>query len=257
MPLPARHIDLNCDLGESESPGQIAVDEALLGIVTSASIACGGHAGDEASMRRTVRAAMARGVAIGAHPSYPDRAGFGRVSMKLTPAEVEQTVFEQVSALAGVCREVGARLVHLKPHGALYHDAMRDAEIARAVARGGHRALRDRDLVHIGQAGTDGLDIWVSLGCRVAAEAFADRRYEPDGTLRSRTLAGAVLADPAEAAAQAVRIALGQGAIASDGSVIGVDARTICLHSDTPGAADVARAVREGLVRAAVDVRHG
>ncbi len=244
-PTPHHAIDLNCDLGESDNPAQIAIDAALLAIVTSANIACGGHAGDEASMTRTVRAAMERAVAVGAHPSYPDRANFGRVEMDMDPAAIEAAVAEQVRTLDRVARSLGVRLSHAKPHGALYHAAMSRMPVADAIARA-VRAI-DPAITLVGLAGAPGLARWRELGSPVAAEAFADRRYEPDGTLRSRTQPGALIETPAQAADQAVDIALGRGAIAIDGRAIAIRAETICIHGDTPRAPALAAAIRGAL----------
>lgn len=252
-PISGTTIDLNCDLGECENAAQIAIDAALLDIVTSANIACGGHAGDQGSMQRTVREAIRRGVAIGAHPSYPDRADFGRKEMPLSAIEIEHTVRDQVMSLRCFVAAERGRLAHVKPHGALYHAAMTKPEVAEAVARG-VRSI-NAALVLVGLAGTKGIEAWRSMGMATAAEAFADRCYEANGWLRSRTLPGAVLDDPGAASEQALRIATEQGVISMDGSVVAVEAETICIHSDTPGALSVARAVRERLEGAGILVR--
>jgi len=238
-----RTMDLNCDLGEV--PALRAADLALLDIVSSANVACGGHAGDEDSMRWVVEAARARGVAVGAHPSYPDRAGFGRVEMAMGATEVEEVVREQVGALARIAGEAGVALVHVKPHGSLYHAAMTRREVAEAVASGVRKV--DERLLLVGLAGAKGLEWWRAAGMTVAAEAFADRRYDADGSLRSRFKPDAMITDPAAAAEQAVRMAAGRGVMAADGSVVAVRAETICIHGDTEGAAGIARAVRRGL----------
>jgi UPF0271 protein len=253
MTTPARTIDLNCDMGESDEPARVAADLALLEIVTSANIACGGHAGDRASMERTIRAATERGVAIGAHPSYPDRANFGRGEQDLSARAIEATVAEQIGELASVARSLGATLSHVKPHGALYHAAMTRMDVAEAIARGTERV--DRGLALVGLAGAGALERWRKLGFIPAAEAFADRRYEPDGSLRSRAKPGAMIQDAAEAAAQAVGIALGRGVVASNGARVEVRAATICLHSDTTGAVEIAREVRRGLEGAGIQAR--
>lgn len=252
----ARTIDLNADMGESDGAAQRATDLALLGVVSSANIACGGHAGDEASMRAIASAALARGVAIGAHPGYPDRANFGRADVAMAEAEIEASVRDQVAALVRVVRALGSEARHVKAHGALYHAAARRPEVARAIGRAALAACGER-VTLVGLAGSPALGVWRSTGLRVVAEAFADRRYEADGSLRARGLAGAVIDDPAEAAAQALRVARGEGVVAADGSCVRVEAGTICLHADTPGAVNVARAVREALeaggVRVAAD----
>ena len=231
-------IDLNCDMGELEDAQHEA---ALMEYITSANIACGGHAGDEATMERTARLALARGVRIGAHPGYPDRANFGRVENPMAPAEIERTVHEQIERLDAVVRRLGGRIVHVKPHGALYNVAVRNAEVARAIAGG--VAAWDPRVTLFGLAGSPMLDVWRQMGLPVAAEAFADRRYEPDGTLRSRKFADALITDPREGAAQALRFA-------REGT-----AQTICVHGDTPGAVEILKACREALSRAAGRLR--
>jgi len=223
-------IDLNCDMGELEDG---AHEAALMQFITSANIACGGHAGDEATMERTARLALERGVRIGAHPGYPDRANFGRIEVPMPPAEIVETVLDQIQRLEAVVRRLGAVIVHVKPHGALYNVAVRNAEVARAI--GEAVALWNRDAIVFGLAGSPMVEVWRKMGLNVAGEAFADRPYEPDGTLRSRKFADALITDPKEAAGQAVRLARAG------------DAQTICVHGDTPGAVEILRACREAL----------
>jgi 5-oxoprolinase (ATP-hydrolysing) subunit A len=244
-------MDLNADMGEVPEALADGREEALMSLVTSANIACGGHAGDEATMRATLALARHLGVAAGAHPGYPDRAGFGRDAMGMTSAAVEDTVFEQVRALARVADRAGCPLVHVKPHGALYNDAARHREVGAAIARG--VAAWSTGVVLVGLAGSVMLDVFAEHGFETIAEAFADRAYEPDGTLRSRRLAGALIDDPARAAAQALRITLEGTVVAFDGREIPIAARTICVHGDTPNAARIARAVADAL--RAADVR--
>ena len=229
--VPGPRMDLNCDMGELEDARHEA---ALMEYVTSANIACGGHAGDEASMERTARLAIARGVRIGAHPGYPDRANFGRIAIRMPAAEIEGTVRRQIERLDAVVRSLGGRIVHVKPHGALYNAAVRNTEVARAIAGG--VAAWDPRVTLFGLAGSAMLDVWREMGLAVAAEAFADRRYEPDGTLRPRQFADALITDPREAARQALRFA-------REGNV-----QTICVHGDTPGAVDILKACREALL---------
>jgi UPF0271 protein len=225
-------IDLNCDMGELEDA---AYEAALMEHVSSANIACGGHAGDEETMERTVRLALARKVHIGAHPGYPDRAGFGRAAMPLSAAEVESTVREQIGRLEAVVKRLGGAIAHVKPHGALYNAAARDRRTARAIGRA--VAGWNPRATLFGLAGSPALELWREMGLPVAAEAFADRRYEPDGSLRARRLPGALILDPCEAAAQALRFAR-EGA-----------AQTICVHGDTPGAIEILKACREALAQ--------
>lgn len=224
-------IDINCDMGELEDARHEA---ALMEHITSANIACGGHAGDEAIMERTARLALARGVKIGAHPGYPDRANFGRIEMPMSADEIARTVHEQILRLDAVVRRLGGEIVHVKPHGALYNVAVHNAEVARAIGEGVRRW--NPSTVVFGLADSPMLDPWREMGLRVAAEAFADRRYEPDGTLRSRKFADALITDPAEAAAQALRLARAGSA------------QTICVHGDTPGSVEILKACREALL---------
>ena len=223
-------IDLNCDMGELEDA---AHEAALMQFITSANIACGGHAGDETTMERTTRLALERGVRIGAHPGYPDRANFGRLEIPMPPAEIAATVCEQIQRLDAVVRRLGGEIVHVKPHGALYNVAVRHTEVARAIAEGVAR-WNPRTVI-FGLAASPMLDVWREMGMNVAGEAFADRRYEPDGSLRSRKFPDALITDPQAAAAQALRLARGG------------NARTICVHGDTPGAVAILKACREAL----------
>ena len=227
-------FDLNCDLGELDDA---ALEARLMEHITSANIACGGHAGDEATMERTIGLALERGVKVGAHPGYPDRANFGRVDLALTEAEIEDTVARQIERMEAVASRLGAAIVHVKPHGALYNRAVRDHAVARAIGTSvrGRLTGGSASPTMVGLAGSSMLEVWRELGLRVAAEGFADRRYEADGTLRSRQLAGALIEDPAEAAAQAVRLARA-GVV-----------ETISVHGDTPGAANILRACRTAL----------
>lgn len=243
-----RAIDLNADLGEGA-----ANDAALLRLVTSANIACGGHAGDGATMRRTVELALAAGVAIGAHPGYGDRAHFGRVETGATPAEIAALVREQVGALQAVAGPLGARVTHVKPHGALYHRAARDTAAATAIA--GAVAACGRELVLVGLAGGALLAAGRAAGLRVLEEAFADRRYEAGGRLVPRSELRATIADVAEAAAQAVALATRGVVRAADGTEVAVAAETLCVHGDGPEAVALARAIAAALAQAGVQVR--
>ena len=223
-------IDLNCDMGELEDA---AHEAALMDFITSANIACGAHAGDEATMERTARLALARGVHIGAHPSYPDRANFGRIEMALNAAKIEDTVRQQIERLEVVVRRLGGRIEHVKPHGALYNVAARDEAVARAI--GAAVAAWNPQATLFGLLGSRSLEVWRAMGLAVAAEAFADRRYEPDGSLRSRKFPDALITDPQAAAAQAARFA-------AEGR-----AQTLCVHGDTPGAVEILKACRAAL----------
>jgi UPF0271 protein len=246
-------IDINADLGESEVSLANGADFELMRYITSANIACGGHAGNERTMRETVIAAKKLNVAVGAHPGYPDRDNFGRLESPMAAEEIEASVRDQIAALAAVAASLGVKLVHCKPHGALYHSANKSVEIAAAIGRAVLES--DEQLIMVGQAGSSTLTLWESMGLTCAAEAFADRAYEPDGKLRKRTLPGALLDDPAKAARQAWGIATRRIAVATDGSELKVAADTICIHSDTPGSVTIAHAVNERLKLGGVRLR--
>ncbi|MFQ6100597.1 MAG: LamB/YcsF family protein [Anaerolineae bacterium] len=253
-------IDLNCDMGESFGRYSLGSDAALMSYVTSANIACGLHAGDPLVMERTVRLAREHGVGIGAHPGFPDLQGFGRRAMQLAPEEVEAFVLYQIGALAAFAKAAGAELVHVKPHGALYNLAARDRPLAEAIVRAvarfsrGSTPLTTGQLILVGLANSLLVEAGLEAGLPVAREAFADRAYEADGSLRSRRLPGAVLEDPAEAAEQAVRIAQDGLVVAYSGEEVPVQAETICLHGDTSTALAIAQAVRQALTTAGVEV---
>ncbi len=236
-------VDLNADVGEG------ADDTALFDLVTSASVACGVHAGDLRTMRRTVEAAARRGVVVGAHPSYPDREGFGRRPMDLAPAQITALILDQVEMLDSVARAAGTRVRYVKPHGALYHRMADDEHCAVAVGD----ALRQAGgLVLLAPSGSHAVAVVGSSGVRVVTEAFADRAYLPDGRLAPRTVAGSVLTDPGEVARRAVAIARDRRVTAVDGTTISLEASSICVHGDTPGAAALARHVRQALEAAGV-----
>ncbi len=247
----AGRIDLNVDAGESYGAWTLGDDAALLDVVTSVNVACGYHAGDPSTMMATVRAAASRGVAIGAHPSYPDLAGFGRRSMRMDPRDVETAMLYQIGALQAIARAEGAQVRHVKPHGALYNDAADDVALARAIVSAVARA---GELRLYALAGSTLLEVAREAGVPVAAEAFCDRAYDARGRLRPRGDRGAVIDDPQTAAAQAVEIASSGRARADDGSHVGIAADTLCVHGDTPGSVAIARAVRAALERAGVRV---
>lgn len=239
------NIDLNCDMGEIPAYIADGTQESLMRSITSVNIACGGHAGDENTMKATIAQALDWNLAIGAHPGYPDRANFGRITMPLSLDQVEQTIYDQVRALAAIAATFATAMVHVKPHGAIYNDAVNRPDLARAIANGVARF--SKEVVLVGLAGSPMLDEFRKAGFRVAAEAFADRLYEPDGTLRSRKFEDALIRDPEKAGAQALRIARKQGVISSSGSTVAIDAETICIHGDTPGAPKIAEAVAKAL----------
>ncbi|HEX6270734.1 MAG TPA: 5-oxoprolinase subunit PxpA [Anaerolineales bacterium] len=236
-------IDLNCDMGE-----KIGNDEATMPYITSANIACGFHAGDEISMRATVRLAKRYGVAVGAHPSWRDVEGFGRRQMSLPPDEVEALVLYQIGALYAIAKVEGMELYHVKPHGALYNQAAQDMILANAIARAVRRF--SVDLILVGLAGSGLIAAGVDAGLRVANEGFPDRNYNPDGTLVSRKLVGSVIELPEDVAARAVRLV--QEGIDFSGQRVRVD--TLCLHGDHPHASQNAELVRETLEKSNIKI---
>jgi 5-oxoprolinase (ATP-hydrolysing) subunit A len=245
-------IDLNCDMGEVPEHISDGTQEALMRSITSVNIACGGHAGDAQTMATTIQQALRHKLAIGAHPGYVDRANFGRIEVNLSPEEVADSVYAQVRTLAEVAAQYHANITHVKPHGALYNQAVHNAQLARAIASG--VARWSQHVVLVGLAGSPMLDVFDDAGFPIAAEAFADRRYEPDGTLRSRKHSDALIHDPAEAAQQALTIVQGK-VIARDGSQVPLHADTLCIHSDTPGSPQIASQVAKTLREAGVQLR--
>jgi len=246
-------IDINCDMGEIPEAIADGTQESLMPSLTSVNIACGGHAGNEDTMRATIEQAKRWNLTIGAHPGYPDPDNFGRLELTMAVADVEATVFAQVRALAVVARACGVSLVHVKAHGALYNQAVQNPALSRAIANG--VAKYCKDVVLVGLAGSPMLDIFQDAGFAVAAEAFADRQYEIDGTLRSRRFDDALIRDPEKAAEQALRIVQQESAAAANGSSVKISAQTICIHGDTPGAPKIAAAVAQKLRDAGVALR--
>jgi UPF0271 protein len=248
-----KSIDLNCDMGELPEAIADGTQEALMRSITSVNIACGGHAGDQQTMKATIEQALRYNLAIGAHPGYPDRANFGRLELHLSPEEIARSVYEQVSALAKIATACSVQLTHVKPHGALYNQAVHDRELARAIAAGVARWRTD--VLLVGLADSPMLDIYREAGFPVAAEAFADRRYEPNGTLRSRKHDDALIRDPTAAASQALSIVERSEVVACDGTKVAINAQTICIHGDTPGAPQIAAHVAKTLRESSVNVR--
>ena len=241
-------IDLNADIGEGAP-----YDEELLRIVSSANIACGGHAGDADTMARTVQMAIGNGVAVGAHPGYPDPDGFGRESGFLHGDALYESLTRQVTRLADIAAQQGARVTHVKPHGALYNDAVHDAELADLIAR--VVAEAPGSPAFMGMAGTELEAAATRHGLVFIAEAFIDRAYEPDGTLVSRKEPGAVHEDLSVATTQAARLVVDGRVTARNGEEVTVRADTLCIHGDTEGAAEKARAVRDVLESHGVEIR--
>jgi UPF0271 protein len=247
-----KRIDLNCDMGELADSIMDGTQESLMPSLTSVNIACGGHAGDAQTMKTTIEQSLRWKLAIGAHPGYPDRANFGRLDLSLPPEAIADSVFEQVSALAEIAAGCKATVTHVKPHGALYNQAVGNRVLAEAIADG--VARWNCDVILVGLAGSLMLDVFREAGFRVAAEAFADRRYEANGTLRSRKFDDALIRDPAEAGRQALRIAERNTVIARDGTEVAVSAQTICIHGDTPGASKIAAAVAQTLRQGGIEL---
>ena len=245
-------IDLNADVGESFGAFTIGDDAGLMKVVTSANVAAGFHAGDPSVLRRTIRMAKMHGVAVGAHPGFPDLAGFGRREMHVTTQEAEDLVLYQLAAVAGVAAAEGARLQHVKAHGALFNMAAVDRDLAEALVRA--VASFDRTLILFASPGSEMASAAGRLGLRVAHEVFADRAYDSSGRLVPRQQAGAVVHDVDVVVARAVRLATDGTVVTLDGSVLKLDAHTMCVHGDTPGAARLAAAVRQGLEAAGVMV---
>ena len=246
-------IDLNADLGESYGRWVLGDDEAMLGCVSSANVACGFHAGDPATLLRTVRAAAEKGVVIGAQVSYPDLAGFGRRFIDINPEDLTAGVLYQIGALDGLCRAAGTTVRYVKPHGALYNTAVHHEEQAAAIVAA--VVAHGAGLPVLGLPGSALLRHTREAGLRAVPEAFADRGYTPAGTLVARSEPGALLGDPDQVAARVLRLVTAREVVSVDGSVVGVEAESVCLHGDSPGAVTMARAVRDQLVANGIAVR--
>jgi 5-oxoprolinase (ATP-hydrolysing) subunit A len=246
-------IDINSDMGESFGAYTIGHDAGLMKAITSANVAAGFHAGDPTVLRETIRLARASAVAVGAHPGFPDLVGFGRRELNVTAREAEDFVLYQIAAVAGVAAAEGIRLQHVKPHGALFNMAVHNADLAAAIARA--VAAFDRSLILFGLPGSEILNAGRAVGLRVAAEVFADRAYEPDGSLASRRKPGSVIHQADAVVSRAIRMVTEKTVAAIDGSVVPLEADTICVHGDTPGSDRLAASIRSGLERAGVVVR--
>ncbi len=250
-----KQIDINADTGEGFGRWTIVDDNELLSYVSSANIACGMHAGDPVVMDATARACAEKGVAIGAHPGFPDLQGFGRRNMAMTPKEIEAFTAYQIGALKVLADSLGQRLTHVKPHGALYNMAALDMEIALAVASGVARACSPgQDLILVGLAGSFSLDAADKVGLPRAREGFCDRAYHTDGSLLSRRKPGSVLHDPETIAARALAMVQTERIMSVEGTPVDLQVDTICIHSDTPGSIEIAKAVRQALDRAGIAV---
>jgi UPF0271 protein len=245
-------IDINCDLGESFGVYKLGRDAEVMDHISSANIACGWHAGDPLVMEQTVRLAKEKGVAVGAHPGYPDLLGFGRRRMDLSPAEIEAYVLYQMGALAAFAKAHGLPLQHLKAHGALGNVAFVDLEVSKTMAR--TAARYDQNVIFVALAGTVMVQAAKEVGVRYAEEAYADRIYNPDGTLQSRKIPGSVIHDPEKAARQALTIVKEGYVVAHDGSKVSIKPQTICVHGDTPSAIAILQKIKEELKKASIAV---
>jgi len=245
-------IDLNSDMGESYGAYTIGADDEVLRWVTSANVACGWHGGDPSVMRRTVDRAKASGVAVGAHPSYPDLLGFGRRVMQITRQEARDYILYQIGALRAFAEALGVRLQHVKPHGAIYNAAVKDRELSLGIAEGVAEA--GGNLILVGLPGSEILRAGREVGLRLAREAFGDRAYDEDGMLVSRRLPGSLITDPDMVAERVLGFTRGV-VTAITGKEIRIEADTVCLHGDTPGAGSIARRVRERLEAAGIKPR--
>lgn len=245
-------IDLNCDLGEWTYPGVPEKDKSIMPFISSCNIACGGHAGDRVSIKETVLAALDQGVAIGAHPSYPDRANFGRLAMNISEEELRRSILSQLSEFMAILEANGGKLHHIKPHGALYNVAMKDATTARILVQAVLEVAPDVALYLPPQSVSKA--VAEQAGIRVISEVFADRAYHHDLTLRPRSLPGAVLTNEVDVLNQ-LREMIFRGRVRSfSGDMIHIEAETVCLHSDTPGAVELARKIHRFLKENDVEI---
>ena len=247
----ANRIDFNCDMGESFGMYKMGFDEEVIKHITSANIACGFHAGDPNWMRHTVKLAEENGVAVGAHPSFPDLSGFGRRNMVVSPEEARNDVIYQMGALQAFT--TARKLQHVKPHGAMYNMAVADRELARAICEAVLEV--DEDVSLLALAGSDWIGIAEDMGLRVGREIFADRALNPDGTLVSRSAPGSVIHDTNEVVERSLRMVRDGKAKAINGDVIDVQADSLCLHGDTPGAVEMARALKQALEDESIEIK--
>ena len=243
-------IDFNCDMGESFGMYKMGLDEEVIRHITSANVACGFHAGDPGWMRKTVELAESEGVAVGAHPSFPDLAGFGRRNMVVSPQEARDDVVYQIGALAAFTSS--GKLQHVKPHGAMYNMAVNDPELAKAICEAALSV--DENMALLALAGSRWVDIARGMGLRVGREIFADRALNADGTLVSRSAPGSVIHDTAEVVERSLRMVAEGKARAISGEIVEVEADSLCLHGDTPGAVEMAGALKDALEAEGVEI---
>ena len=245
-------IDLNCDMGEGFGAWTMGNDAALMNYVSSVNIACGFHAGDASTIRQTVETAIIKGVKVGAHPSFPDLQGFGRREMKMSSKEIFDLVLYQVAALKGVCEAYGTRLNHVKPHGALYNTAAKEAEKAAAIAEAVKKI--DENLIFYGLSGSFLISEAEKIGLRTASEVFADRTYTNDGALTPRTEPNALIHDSKQAIAQVLEMILEQKVTATDGKKVALKAETVCIHGDGEHALEFAKLINGELKRCGIKI---
>lgn len=246
-------VDLNCDMGESFGAWKMGNDAGIMPYISSANIACGFHGGDPPTIRQTVDLALKHGVAIGAHPSFPDLQGFGRRTMHLSPDEVLDAVLYQVSAVKGICEAMGGRLHHVKPHGALYNQAARDPALSEAIAKA--VSSIDNGLILYGLSGSLLVGEADKAGLRTSSEVFADRTYLDDGSLAPRSRSDALIEDPSQAASRALRMVVSGNIDSVDGNEVKLRAETICIHGDGKNALAFARSIRETLDANGIEVK--
>lgn len=244
-------IDLNCDLGESFGVYTLGMDEDVLPLITSANIACGFHASDPVTMAKTVRLAADSGIAVGAHPGFPDLLGFGRRNMNVSPSEAKAYIQYQIGALSAFAKSCGVRLSHVKPHGALYNMAGKDMRLAEAICEG--IAELDESLILLALSGSAMIEAAKRKGLRAAREVFADRAYEPDGSLVARTKPGAVIADENEAAFRIIRMIQEKKVRAVDGTDLDMEADSVCIHGDSIHALEFAKKLRASFSAAGIE----
>lgn len=246
-------IDLNCDMGESFGEWTMGSDAALMDFVSSVSIACGFHAGDASVIRKTVETAIEKSVKVGAHPSFPDLQGFGRREMKMSAGEIFDVVLYQVAALKGICEAFGATLNHVKPHGALYNTAAKNAEISAAIAEAVKKI--DDNLIFYGLSGSYLISEAEKIGLRTASEVFADRTYTADGTLTPRTEPNALISDSKQAIAQVLEMIFEQKVTATKGEKVALKAETICIHGDGKHALEFAKLIHAELTKCGINIK--
>ena len=246
-------IDLNCDMGESFGAWQMGRDTELMDYVSSINVACGFHAGDASVIRKTIETAIKKEVAIGAHPSFPDLQGFGRRAMSLSAQEIFDVVLYQVSALKGICEALGGTLHHVKPHGALYNQAANDAQLAEAIAKA-VKAI-DENLILYGLSNSFLISKAKKINLKTASEVFADRTYQPDGTLTPRTEATALISDTKKAVSQVLQIISEQSVISATGEKVSLKSDTVCIHGDGENALQFAAAIRKKLTEKNISIQ--